>query len=152
MEVTNLLMLKWGRHPALIALEPVNKPWSNTVSVLDTLKDFYRKTRTLMREINPDIKFVFSDAGLPSHLYWNDLFADDDMENVVIDLYYSMAFDPAWDKVEVYCGYWETMNTGTRIGDIKYEKWFGEWSLGTDVCHMWLEGFNDASTEDQYEC
>ncbi len=34
------LMNRWGHHPALYALEPVNEPWWN--SNYDVLKDYYR--------------------------------------------------------------------------------------------------------------
>ena len=34
------LMNRWGNHPALYALEPVNEPWWN--SNYDVLKDYYR--------------------------------------------------------------------------------------------------------------
>lgn len=34
----------------------------------------------------------------------------------------------------------------------KYDVWFGEWSLATDVCAMWLGGFNDANNDPQMKC
>lgn len=30
--------------------------------------------------------------------------------------------------------------------------WAGEWSLGTDVCAFWLNGFNDFRDEYAHEC
>jgi glucan 1,3-beta-glucosidase len=54
------LMLMWGNHPAVYALEPVNEPWWN--SDLPTLKTFYRQVRNTIREVNPNVKFVFHDA------------------------------------------------------------------------------------------
>ena len=40
--ITNVenLMAKWGDHPALYALEPVNEPWQ--WSNIETLKYYYR--------------------------------------------------------------------------------------------------------------
>jgi len=73
----------WGQHPALYALETVNEPWNN--SDIPTLKDYYRRARTVMKNSNPNVKFVFHDAFLTSHRIWNDLFEDDDMENVIMD-------------------------------------------------------------------
>ena len=35
---------------------------------------------------------------------------------------------------------------------IKYDVWVGEWSLATDVCALWLGGFNDANTDASREC
>lgn len=54
------LMAKWGNHPALYALEPVNEPWWS--SDLDVLKDFYRKARDEVRKVNSDVLFVFHDS------------------------------------------------------------------------------------------
>jgi len=53
-------MDKWGHHPAMGALEPVNEPWWNTP--LPTLKDFYRKARDIVHGVNPDVLFVFHDS------------------------------------------------------------------------------------------
>jgi hypothetical protein len=50
----------WGKHPAVYALEPANEPWWN--SDLPTLKDFYRSVRQVIREINPDVLFVFHES------------------------------------------------------------------------------------------
>jgi len=36
--------------------------------------------------------------------------------------------------------------------DVKYEVWVGEWSLATDVCALWLGGFNDANTDAAHTC
>jgi len=35
---------------------------------------------------------------------------------------------------------------------IKYDVWVGEWSLATDVCGMWLGGFNDSNFPLFYDC
>ena len=36
--------------------------------------------------------------------------------------------------------------------EIKYPVWIGEWSLATDVCAMWLGGFNDNSFKYVQSC
>ena len=54
------LMNKWGNHPALYALEPVNEPWWS--SDIPTLKNFYRACRDEVRKVNPDVLFVFHDS------------------------------------------------------------------------------------------
>ena len=35
---------------------------------------------------------------------------------------------------------------------IKYEVWYGDWSLGTDTCVQWIEGFNDGYTPPPANC
>jgi len=36
--------------------------------------------------------------------------------------------------------------------NMKYDIWVGEWSLATDVCAMWLGGFNDNNNSFQFDC
>lgn len=54
------LMDKYGKHPAVYALEPVNEPWWN--SDMSVLKDFYRNARNIVRSVNPSVIFAFHDA------------------------------------------------------------------------------------------
>ena len=141
LENVRAIMTKWGDHSALYALETVNEPWK--YSDIATLKDYYRSARNLMREINPNVKFVFHDAFLTSHAIWNDLFEDDDMQNVVMDTHQYLAWSPRLGSIDKYCDVYRANLSGPRVRNIKYEKIVGEWSLATDTCAMWLEGFND---------
>lgn len=116
------------------------------------LKDFYRSARDRVREVNPDVIFVFHDSFIPWADHWNDLFADDDMENVVIDTHQYMAWWEAKNDIGLYCDDYGANMWGWGIQDMKYPVWVGEWSLATDVCAMWLGGFNDSNTPYQFEC
>lgn len=141
-------MQRWGHHPAVHALEPVNEPWWN--SNYDVLKAFYRRVRNEMRVINPDVLFVFHDGFSPWASTWNDLFPDNDMENVVMDNHSYMAWWERKNDIGQYCdGYGSGIHA---MSDIKYPIWVGEWSLATDVCAFWLGGFNDSNTEYQFDC
>ena len=144
------LMNMWGNHPAVYALEPVNEPWWN--SDIPALKDFYRSVRKEIQKVNPAVKFVFHDSFLPYANIWNDLFADDDIENVVLDTHTYMAWDPTRNDIGAYCDNYGSRLYSSDIQDIKYDVWVGEWSLATDVCAFWLGGFNDSNTEYQFEC
>jgi len=140
-----LLMKKWGHHPALYAIEPVNEPWWN--SDMPTLKDFYRRSREVVRSHNKHVKFVFHEAFQRDASMWNDLFADDDMENVILDTHPYMAFwidsEHIFDTPEGYCAKYTEELLAPETANIKYPMWAGEWALGTDVCAFWLNGFND---------
>ena len=139
---------QWGDHPALAAIEPVNEPW--WCSDMGILKAFYKDVRNLMREQQPRLIFVFHDAFHFSADDWNDLFDDDDHENVVMDTHQYFAWWGANDDIGSYCdGYGGTFNEAAKI---KYDIWVGEWSLATDVCALWLGGFNDANTDAAFTC
>ena len=141
------LLNKWGDHKALYAIEPVNEPWYATD--LDTLKTFYRDVRTMMKEQQPRLIFVFHDSFNFNSGVWNDLFEDDDMENVVMDTHQYVAWWNVADHqgdVGSYCDDYGGILYGTAP-NVKYPVWVGEWALATDVCATWLGGFNDANTD-----
>ena len=145
------LMDKWGHHPAVYALEPVNEPmWG---SDLDVLKQFYRDAREIIRSVNQEVTFTFHDSFHFDAGTWNDLFADDDIENVVLDTHFYQAWwgDDAKGDLNAYCVGYENSLKWTADA-LKYDVWVGEWALATDVCALWLGGFNDANTFAQYDC
>ena len=86
------LLDRWGHHPDVYAIEPMNEPWWS--SDLAVLRGFYRDVRSMMRDFNPDLVFVFHDSFHFDAISWNDMFDDDDMENVVMDTHQYMAW---WD-------------------------------------------------------
>jgi glucan 1,3-beta-glucosidase len=146
LETVNMLLDRWGSHPAVAALEPVNEPWWN--SDMAVLKDFYRKVRSLMQRKTPHLTFVFHDAFQFSGAVWNDLF--DDTDKVVLDTHFYTAWWGASYDIGQYCdGYYSGLSEAQNI---KFEVWVGEWSLATDVCAMWLGGFNANSSPYVFEC
>jgi len=54
------------------------------------------------------------------------------------------------DTTQQFCDDYE--KNSAVADEVKYEVWFGEWSLATDVCAHWLGGFNDANTDPQFTC
>ena len=124
------LLNTWGNHEAVYAIEPVNEPW--WCSDLNVLKDFYLEVRSMIHKQHPNIKFVFHDAFHFDANIWNDLFADDDHENVVMDTHQYFAWEGAHGDIGQYCDEY-----GANIANawnFKYDVWVGEWSLATDVC------------------
>ena len=142
------LMVLWGQHPAVYALEPVNEPWWS--SDIPTLKQFYRDCREIVRTANPDLVFVFHDSFITDSNTWNDLFTDDDMENVVMDTHAYMAWWERKDDIGRYCD--DYGGVISNLANFKYPVWVGEWALATDVCAFWLGGFNDSNTDYQFTC
>lgn len=147
MDTVDQLLDRYGQHPAVYALEPVNEPWWN--SDLTVLKNFYRDVRAKIQAKAPQITFVFHDSFIWDASTWNDLFEDTD--KVVMDTHQYVAW---WGYVGTdignYCnGYGTNM---AKAFDVKFDVWVGEWSLATDVCALWLGGFNDNNTDYAYPC
>merc|ERR1712151_1028155 len=143
------LLEEWGHHPAVYAIEPVNEPWWS--SDLPLLKGFYRRVHSHMKEKAPHLKFVFHNAFHYDHETWNDMFNDDeDFSNVIMSHHFYTAWWGAQDNIGAYCdGY---RNSLQESANIKYPVWVTEWALATDVCAMWLGGFNDNNSSIEYEC
>ena len=146
----DMILDKWGTHPAVYAIEPVNEPWWR--SDTDVLKRFYRQVRALMKEKAPHLVFVFHDAFKPLGFVWNDLFEDDDHENVVMDTHQYMMMFPNLGSLLLYEEAYKVLVSAA--GRVKYDVWVGEWSLATDMCGMWLAGFNDSDDllHKQHDC
>ena len=67
-----------------------------------------------------------------------------------MDTHQYFAWGVARREIDSYCNeYSRTMSTANKV---KYEVWVGEWSLATDVCALWLGGFNDANTDASRTC
>jgi len=82
---------------------------------------------------------------------WDDLFADDDIDLVAMDHHFYQAFNqPAFTETGKACD--DYGSNAYYASQIKYEVWFGEWALATDVCAHWLGGFNDGNTIPQAQC
>eukprot|EP01029_Cantina_marsupialis_P029199 TRINITY_DN779931_c0_g1_i1.p1 TRINITY_DN779931_c0_g1~~TRINITY_DN779931_c0_g1_i1.p1 ORF type:complete len:444 (-),score=106.18 TRINITY_DN779931_c0_g1_i1:500-1831(-) len=145
-ETVSMLLDRWGSHPALYALEPVNEPWWN--SDMMVLKNFYRVVRRLIQIKAPDVLFVFHDAFKLDANLWNDLF--EDTKNVVLDHHYYSAWWPKMDTIGEYCDHYGSGLNGVK--SIKYDVWIGEWALATDTCAMWLGGFNDRNSDLVFQC
>jgi len=104
--VVRNLLKRWGAHSAFAAFEPVNEPLPNESA--DILKDFYRLTRKLVQWYAPQAHFVFHDQFINDHNYWADLFADNDIHKVAMDVHYYQSFtNTPMNSVEEACGSYE---------------------------------------------
>ena len=148
LQTVEQLLDRWGAHPAVTALEPVNEPWWS--SDMGVLKNFYRQVRAAIQKRAPRLTFVFHDAFQFSAAMWNDLFADGDTDKVVLDTHFYTAWSGTHSKISDFC---DIYSSGLQEAQsIKYDVWVGEWSLATDQCAMWLGGFNDGPAEYSYAC
>ena len=84
-----------------------------------------------MKEKAPRLQFVFHDAYPDDSDVWNDMFSDDDMDNVIMDTHQYMAWWGEKTSIEDYIADYRTFVAGAAAKS-KYPVWFGEWALGTD--------------------
>lgn len=140
------MLQRWGSHSALIGFEPVNEPDWNTNAVI--LKDYYREVRRLVRRYAPNSYFVFHNSFHKEWDYWQDLFAAGDTAMTAVDHHGYFAWQgkkTVADACEFIQGESDFAADFRAAG---IEVWWGEWSLATDTCAMWLGGFNAGNVGD----
>lgn len=97
------LIKRWADHPAFAAFEPVNEPWWNSDEE-NWLVPYYQKVREILRKYNPNATFVFHNG---FNYYgpdtWNNMFPDDDMDNVAMDHHYYQAWNHDMNTTEQFC-------------------------------------------------
>ena len=95
-----------------------------------------------MRQGAPHLKFVFHDSGHLTPADWDDLFADDDIENVVLDNHFYRAWSGDNTDIDTVCkAYKDHLE---MLAGHKYEVWMGEWSLATEQIHCCILGLQFA--------
>jgi glucan 1,3-beta-glucosidase len=94
--------------------------------------------------------FVFHHAEVKNNRYWDDMFPDDDMENVVMDVHLYQGWSQPQTVAEACQSYQDLVDH--EVDYTKYPVWVGEWSLATDNCAHWLGGFNNGGMQPKKPC
>jgi len=127
----------YKRHPAVWGLEPLNEPWEYTPQ--DKLKDFYYEVYEYMHQHAPHWKFIYHNSFREN--IWSDFLLN--CSNVALDWHIYQAWN-----IERYGDQFllEADNYGNYIDMFKrngVQIVVGEFSMATDNCAMWLNGFQD---------
>eukprot|EP00586_Coscinodiscus_wailesii_P004058 CAMPEP_0172488684 /NCGR_PEP_ID=MMETSP1066-20121228/18332_1 /TAXON_ID=671091 /ORGANISM="Coscinodiscus wailesii, Strain CCMP2513" /LENGTH=673 /DNA_ID=CAMNT_0013256063 /DNA_START=132 /DNA_END=2153 /DNA_ORIENTATION=+ len=126
-------------HPAVFGLQPVNEPWELTP--IEHLKDFYWEGYLIVKRSAPEWKYVMHDSFRFDPNVWGGFMAG--CPDRVLDTHIYQA----WNRPASRASYYNNAcSWKQRI--VEMENQFGpvivgEWSLATDNCAMWLNGFND---------
>jgi len=67
-----------------------------------------------------------------------------------MDHHYYWAFESNINAIKNFCD--DATYFAGLADQIKYEVWFGEWSLATDNCAQHLNGFNDGTPNPLFKC
>jgi len=139
LEVITEIARSYGGHPAVLGLQPVNEPWEKTP--IDVLKKFYWDGYLIVKRHAPYWKYIMHDSFRFTTDIWGG-FMDGCPDRALDTHIYQAWKDPA-SRIQFY------QDACQRKKDIAaMEREFGpvivgEWSLATDNCAMWLNGFND---------
>eukprot|EP00571_Detonula_confervacea_P005164 CAMPEP_0172326904 /NCGR_PEP_ID=MMETSP1058-20130122/57965_1 /TAXON_ID=83371 /ORGANISM="Detonula confervacea, Strain CCMP 353" /LENGTH=709 /DNA_ID=CAMNT_0013043807 /DNA_START=43 /DNA_END=2172 /DNA_ORIENTATION=- len=133
------LVGRYAGHPAVLGVEPVNEPWELTPIKL--LKKFYWDAYLIVKKKAPYWKFIMHDSFRFTPETWGG-FMKGCPDRALDTHIYQAWMDPS-SRLTFYnnaCAQKKQIALMEReFGPVIV----GEWSLATDNCAMWLNGFND---------
>jgi len=139
LDVIQTIVDMYGGHPAVLGLEPVNEPWQYTP--LEELKRFYWEGYLIVKRGAPYWKYVMHDAFRFDKYAWGGFMKGCPERALDTHIY------QAWRDPDSRIGFYQdACSQKSRIATMEREFGpviVGEWSLATDNCQMWLNGFND---------
>lgn len=129
----------YGKNPDVLGIEPVNEPWQFTP--IDVLKQFYWDAYLRVKAIAPHWRFVMHDSFRFDPAVWGGFMAG--CPDIALDTHIYQAWSEPSTRANFYtnaCAQKDVIEEMERaFGPVIV----GEWSLATDNCAMWLNGFND---------
>ncbi len=139
LDVISMMVDMYWNESSVLGLQPVNEPWQFTP--LDWLKDFYWDAYQIMRKKAPGWVYLMHDAFRYDPVIWGDFMLN--CPNIGLDTHiYQAWLDPAPQATYLVlaCNTKKAIESMENMG---MPVVVGEWSLATDNCAMWLNGFND---------
>uniref|UniRef100_A0A7S4FDH4 Glycoside hydrolase family 5 domain-containing protein n=1 Tax=Chrysotila carterae TaxID=13221 RepID=A0A7S4FDH4_CHRCT len=126
--------------PVVWGLEPVNEPWQ--MIPIDIIKKFYWDGYWITRNGAPKWKYVMHDSFRGYPAAWWDFMKGCPNKAMDSHIYQAWNMPSKIDKyLENACNFKGGLQTMHDLLDMPMI--VGEWSLATDNCAMWLNGFND---------
>ncbi len=139
LDVISTMVDMYWNETTVLGIQPMNEPWQFTP--LDWLKDFYWDGYQIMRKKAPGWVYLMHDAFHYDPTTWGDFMLN--CPNIGLDTHiYQAWLDPAPQATYLVltCNIKEAIESMEKMG---MPVVVGEWSLATDNCAMWLNGFND---------
>lgn len=139
LDVVRELVKRHKNDPAVVGIEPVNEPW--WVIPLDLLKQFYWASYGIVQAERPGWVVLFHDSFRLWPNEWSGFMKGCDNWALDTHIYQAWSYPNSIEYFEqaacaVSWQLWLMESIGIPVV-------VGEWSLATDNCAMWLNGFND---------
>jgi glucan 1,3-beta-glucosidase len=138
-EAVTRIVERYANHPAIAGLEPANEPWELTP--MEVLKDYYWKSYKRVKVLAPHWKFVLHDSFRFGVQYWSQFMRG--CPDIALDTHIYQAWMSPSTQADLYSNACQQKYTISDMENTVMPVIVGEWSLGTDNCAMWLNGFND---------
>lgn len=139
LDVIEAVVTRYADHPAVLGLEPVNEPWQYTP--IDHLKKFYWDGYLIVKEHAPYWKYIMHDSFRLDPNVWRGFMRG--CPDRALDTHIYQAWNDPGTRETFYANACQTKHIITEMEIAFGPVVVGEWSLATDNCAMWLNGFND---------
>jgi len=139
LEVIEGIVQRYKNHPAVLGIQPINEPWQYTPS--DVLKKFYWDGYLIVKKHAPYWKYIMHDSFRLDTKLWGG-FMKGCPDRALDTHIYQAWMDPS-SRETFYNDACEKKKLIIEMEDAFGPVIVGEWSLATDNCAMWLNGFND---------
>uniref|UniRef100_A0AAV1UPP4 X8 domain-containing protein n=1 Tax=Peronospora matthiolae TaxID=2874970 RepID=A0AAV1UPP4_9STRA len=139
LDTVTAIVNRYAEHPAVLGLEPVNEPWEYTPIWL--LKDYYWKSYKRVKARAPHWKFVLHDSFRFGVQYWSQFMRG--CPDIALDTHIYQAWNSPGTRPDYFASACQQKYKIAEMEHALMPVIVGEWSLGTDNCAMWLNGFND---------
>lgn len=133
------ITLRYRDHPAMLGIEPINEPWELTP--LDVLKDFYWKGYKQTKRHAPSWKFVMHDSFRFGTSFWGGFMTG--CPDIALDTHVYQAWMNPGTTEDFFNNACQQKHLISTMEETLMPVIVGEWSLATDNCAMWINGFND---------
>lgn len=139
LDVIQAIVERYKDHPAVLGLEPVNEPWQYTP--IDVLKQFYWDGYLIVKKSAPYWKYIMHDSFRFDIDIWGGFMSG--CPDRALDTHIYQAWKDPSSREFFYENACATKNLIANMERAFGPVVVGEWSLATDNCAMWLNGFND---------
>ncbi|CAK4629010.1 unnamed protein product [Aphanomyces euteiches] len=139
LEAVSRIVKRYASHPAVLGLQPVNEPWELTP--IDVLKNFYWESYKRIKSLAPSWKFVLHDSFRFGLQFWQDFMKG--CPDIALDTHIYQAWMNPSTAEDYGSNACQQKYTISNMENALMPVIVGEWSLATDNCAMWLNGFND---------
>lgn len=139
LDVIQAIVDRYKNHPAVLGLEPVNEPWQYTP--IDELKKFYWDGYLTVKKSAPYWKYIMHDSFRFDVNVWGGFMAG--CPDRALDTHIYQAWKDPSSRETFYADACATKHAISAMERAFGPVVVGEWSLATDNCAMWLNGFND---------
>ncbi|RHY15813.1 hypothetical protein DYB36_007756 [Aphanomyces astaci] len=139
LEVVSRIVKRYAGHPSVLGLQPVNEPWELTP--IDVLKNFYWDSYKRIKDLAPSWKFVVHDSFRFGLNYWSNFMKG--CPDIALDTHIYQAWMSPTTAEDYGSNACQQKYTLSSMENALMPVIVGEWSLATDNCAMWLNGFND---------